>query len=57
MSEYIKNKIYKMTKIYDILQVLEEFKEEIYEINRNLIRRRLRDLGRLSEASFCLRHR
>ena len=30
-SNEIKNKIYKMTKIYDILQVLEEFKEEIYE--------------------------
>ena len=30
-SNEIKNKIYKMTKIYDILQVLEEFKEEVYE--------------------------
>jgi len=30
-SNEIKNKIYKMTKLYDILQVLEEFKEEVYE--------------------------
>ena len=30
-SNEIKNKIYKITKIYDILQVLEEFKEEVYE--------------------------
>ena len=30
-SNDIKNKIYKMTKICDILQVLEEFKEELYE--------------------------
>ena len=30
-SNDIKNKIYKKTKICDILQVLEEFKEELYE--------------------------
>ena len=30
-SNEIKNKIYKMTKICDILQVLEKFKEEVYE--------------------------
>ena len=30
-SNEIKNKIYKMTSIYDILQVLEKFKEEINE--------------------------
>ncbi len=30
-SNEIKNKIYKMTKIYDILQVLEKFKEEFDE--------------------------
>ena len=35
-SNEIKNKIYKMTKIYDILQVLEKLKEEIYEEERCL---------------------
>ena len=35
-SNEIKNNIYKMTKIYDILQVLEKFKEAIYEEERCL---------------------
>ena len=30
----IKNKIFQMTKLYDILQVLEEFKEELDEKER-----------------------
>ena len=30
-SNDIKNKVYKMTKLCDILQVLEKFKEEVYE--------------------------